>query len=370
MAEMTEELVKQLATDAVSAFVKESGLDKIDQKFLVIPEVDEKEQLKKSKKERFGQLVKAVVDKDYLQISTITKAAAPNNMTTDADGGYLVPDETAAEILDLIPTYGQARALVDVGIFPKNRDLFNVPVNGTGMTVYYPGEQGSITSSKLAISTIQMQAKKAAGIAVLTNELKDFAIVDFVAHINKMAARAFAQDEDSKVFGIDNTVFTGLFYKLQTYGYEKTIAPASLTYADLLDMVYNIDQNYLVGASWIMHRTVFELVRKLNDTTSRPLLLDANAGSLPLLLGYPVRLIEAAPASNVAGLSQPYLLLGNLGNSYLKDKQGMSVAVTTEATVDASSMFQTDMTALRFIRHWTFHPGQISAYSVAQTAAI
>lgn len=368
MAELTEDLVKQISLDAVSAYIKDSGMDKTDQKFLVIPGIDEKEQLAKSKKERFGEVAKAIMNKDIVQAVNITKTADPNNITTDADGGYLVPDETAAEIITLMPTYGQARSLCDVGVFPKNRDLYNIPKDGTSIGVYYPGEQGSITTSKAIISTIQLQAKKAAGMVVLTDELKEFAIVDFVSYLNRKAAQAFATDEDSKVFGKVNTVFTGLFYATQLFGKEVSVASTSdVTYNKLLEVVYGIDQNYLAGASWLMHRTMVEKVRGIVDDNNLPIFVPANAGGLATLMGYPVRMIEnGIPTSAETTSGQPIMMLGNLKNSYIKDKMGFTVDVSNDATVDATNLFQYDLSAIRFKRHWAFHPGLVEKYGVIQ----
>lgn len=357
--EMTEELVKQIALDAVNTYVKESGMDKTDQKYLVIPDADEKETLKKKKDERFGQLAKAIYNRDIVQI----KAVVPNNVTIDADGGYLVPDETKAEILELVKTFGQARKYVDVGQFPTNRDILKLPVDASNLSVYYPGENATITSSKGALSVIQMTAKKAAGLVTITDELKDMAIVDFAAYLKNKMAQAFAIDEDSKVFGTTNTVFTGLFYSGNTYGYTGSeTAVANITYDDLLSVVYGIDPNYTVGAKWFMHRTMIAYLRGLKDSNGMPLLTPANANGLPELLGYEVVSVEnGAPAAATAGIST-LILFGNLKNSFLKEKSTLAIDTSNAAYVDGTSYFQNDLTGIRFIRHWAFDPGLTSAY--------
>jgi HK97 family phage major capsid protein len=343
-------------------------MDKTDQKYLVTPDADEKETLEKTKKERFQQLAKAILKKDIVQINTITKAASPNNMTTDADGGYLVPDETAAEIMQLIPTFGQARQLVDVGVFPRNRDIYKIPKDATTINVYYPGENGAITLSKAAVTDIEMIAKKAVAGVALTNELKEYAIVDFVNYLKNKAAEAFAKDEDSKVFGTSNSVFTGLFYATQTFGKEVTANVSSLTYEELLAMIYGIDSNYLQNAVWVGHRTLLQTLRGIKDTTGQPILVEANAAGLPTLFGLPFKMVEAAPPATVSGSGQPYLLLGNLKNSFLKSKSDVVIDLSTEATMSGTSAFENDLTFIRFKKTWSFHPGLIQSYAVAQTA--
>lgn len=376
VSEMSPEDFKTLmadtATSAVASYVKEQGLDKVDQKHIIIPEPDAqkttKEQLAQTKKERFGNLMKALSRKDYVKVNqeaAALKAADPNNMTTDGEGGYLVPDVTEAEIMTLIPTLGQARSYINVGTFPRSVDNWTIPKESTGFTVTYPGEEGSITSTKLALTYITLVAKKAAALGILTNELRDFASVDFVNYMNFKAAQAFAIDEDTQVYGTGNTYFTGLFYTGNTYGKRVQVAtPSAITYKDVLAAVYGVDQLYLAGASWFMHRTILEQVRGILDLNDRPIFHEANGGTPATLMGYPIRLIERCPTSAATTASTPLMLLGNTQKSLIKDKQGMRIDLSGEAYVDASSMFQLDQTAIRFIRHWSFHPNWLTAYSV------
>jgi HK97 family phage major capsid protein len=296
------------------------------------------------------------------------KAADPNNITTTTEGGYLVPDQTAAEIIGLIPTFGQLRPLVDVGRFPMNISSLKVPKRGTGLTVYYPGENGSITSTKLTLDLITLVSKKAAGLAVLTDELKAFAIVDFVNYIKERAAEGFGLDEDTQGMGVGNSTFTGLFYGSNAYGYTDTSDFTDITYEQLLEMIYGLDQKYLVNGKWLAHRTVVSALRKIKDNDNKPLLVEANAGGLPTMMGYPVVTAEKAPALTSLVSGNAGLILGNFKNSMIKDRQGMRIDMSTEAVVDATSMFQNDLTAIRFIREWSFHPGLVEGYAALKKA--
>lgn len=376
-----KDLLPSIATDAVAAYVKEAGLDKVDQKYVIIPKADadgkdEKEQLKQTMNEKFGTLAKAVWKKDFVKIREIQselvelKAADPNNMTTTTEGGYLVPDVTSAEIIGLIPTYGQARGLVDVGEFPLGVDNLLIPKEGTGLTVYYPGENAAITASKLTLDILTLACKKATGLAVLTNELNAFGIVSFANYIKKKAAQAFGTDEDSKVFGKVNTVFTGLFYPSNAFGDDETADPDAITYEQLNHMIYSLDQNYFKGASWVMHRTIVEKVRNVKDDNNRPIFNDANSGGLPSLLSYPVNIVENAPSYSSLSAGDPFIFFGNPKYSMLKDKQGMRIELFNEGTVASTSMLENDLTAIRFIRHWMFHPGLVEAYSVLKKAGV
>jgi len=381
IGEMTQEQFNELLQNAVAGYVKEAGLDKIDQKYVIIPQndaggADEKAQLIQTKKESFGKLAKAVWNKQFTiaeKINEELKVADPNNMTTDAEGGYFVPDSTASEIIGLIPSFGQARPLVDVGTFPSNVNDWNLPMRGTGITVYYPGEKGSITTSKLGFTIITMTAKKAAALAVLTDELKRFSTVDFVNYITTRAAEAFAIDEDSKVFANDNTTFTGLFYSSNyTEGTNALSSdPNNITYDDIMGMLYSVDQKYLLNARFLCHRSIVEPLRKIKDANGNPLFVMPNAAAnVPSLAGYPLTIIEQTTARGSLSSGDPFLLLGNFKNSMLKDKAGMRIDASTEATVDSTSLYQADLSALRFIRHWSFHPGLTDGYVALLAAGV
>jgi HK97 family phage major capsid protein len=87
------------------------------------------------------------------------------------------------------------------------------------------------------------------------------------------------------------------------------------------------------------------------------------------LLGFPVRLIENAPTlSSVTG-GKPFIVLGNLENSYIGDVQGMEVTLLSEATIDGTSLGQFDLSAIRVISRVAFNKGLTEKYSVIKTAS-
>jgi HK97 family phage major capsid protein len=136
-----------------------------------------------------------------------------------------------------------------------------------------------------------------------------------------------------------------------------------------LNAIAGIDQNYLTGAAWYFHRTILPVVAGLTDDSNRPLLEPA-FGDLPMrLLGFPVRLIENAPTlSSVTG-GKPFVILGNLENSYIGDVQGMEVTLLSEATIDGTSLGQFDLSAVRVISRVAFNKGLTEKYSVIKTAS-
>ena len=217
LSELTQdqfnELVSSLVVNTIDKWAKENGLDKIDKKFLMHPGVDEKELEAKNGAQRMMSMFKAAVRKDNsLIIKPETKSASPMIEGTDADGGYLVPAVTRAEIIRLIPTFAQARGLVRILPMGKT-DTLNVPKKLTGTTATNVSEGSSITSHKPTLQTVQLLAKKFGDIIVLSNELIDDANVDIQRYVIELMAEAL------KKAGLDVSP-VGLDYVLWNRGQQ------------------------------------------------------------------------------------------------------------------------------------------------------
>ena len=308
--------------------------------------------------------------RDTESLKKILKAADPNDRTDNADGAYTVPTIVQSEILRLIPTYSQA--LSELRVIPlANGQTVNFPTKSTGFTTSVVGENTSITSTKPAFGVVTLTASKFASLGAVTNELLADSNSAIGAYLMDLMMESMGQKVDSLVFQDDNTTWSGLFYASNTYGNTETLSTTngnSLTYQNLVNSAYSVDQKYLNGAKWYMSRTVAAHVRGLLDLNNRPIFEPGANGMPPTLLGYPVMIVEAAPALPSAA-AKTVTLLGNLKNSLLGDIAGYSFSVSDSATIDASSAFQYDLTGIRLIKRWSFDKGLTEAYATTETKA-
>lgn len=318
---------------------------------------------------RFHSLLVGMKKKD---MDMIKKAADPQNETTDADGKYLVPAVTQPRILELIPTFGQARQFMNA--FPMSGNETNIPKELTNPTAYWVTEGNAITDSKAQLGVITMTPKKLAALVTLTNEVLMDANVNFGQYIIKKIAQAFGTAEDSQFFAGTGSPMTGIFKSTNTFGNGEAtsgLLVTTLSYENLLRCIAGVDQNYLMNAAWYMHRSILPVVAGMKDNGGRPLLEPA-FGDLPMrILGFPVRLIENAPSATTANATAgtPFILLGDLNNSFIGDVLGMTVSFSTEGVVDSTSLFENDLTGIRVIKRVAFSAGLTAKYSVIKTAA-
>ncbi|HEY3251260.1 MAG TPA: phage major capsid protein [Ignavibacteria bacterium] len=353
----TYELVKKAAGD----FFKGSGLTDVIKKQTDIEKRGE------SAEGRFALLLKGIFSGNY---DLITKAADPMIVGTPGSGGYLVPQVTASRILELVPTFGQARRFMTV--FPMAGNELLIPKENAMPSWNWVNENASITSSKPTVQTITLTPKKGAAIVVLSNELLKDANINIAGYVMGKIAQAKGTSEDAQMFAGTGAPFTGVFNPANTFGNSETTSTtsaASLTYQNLLNTIAGVDQNFLTGASWHFHRTILPVVAGLADDNGRPLLEPA-FGDLPMrILGFPVRLVENAPSLTSVIGGKPFVILGNLENSYIGDVQGMEVTLLSEATIDGTSLGQFDLSAIRVISRVAFNKGLTEKYSIIKTAS-
>jgi HK97 family phage major capsid protein len=319
----------------------------------------------------FVRLLKAIRHDDYKTIKEINeKAASPMVEGVASDGGYLVPAVTVATIEGLIPTYGQARQVFQQIPMGKS-NIIKLPKEGTAPNLYWLDEAAEKTSSKPTIDIINLIAKKAAAIVVVSDELLDDANVSLGEYLMKKFAQIFGIGEDIAMFKGTGSPFTGLFSNTHTFGNTVTLSGGitTLTYKNLLDVIYGIDQNYATNASWLLHPTIMSVIRNISDSNGMPIFQASMSESSPgNLLGYPVKLIQNAPTSAAEGGSI-IAVFGNTMNSYIGTKQDLTVKVLTEATIDGTSLAQYDLTAFRVVERIAFNAGLTAGYSVLKLPA-
>jgi HK97 family phage major capsid protein len=365
-------ITTNLVLDQFQKFIEDKGLDEIDKRHLILPEKEAEMKQMEGGEKLHTILIAMKNDSVGELLKPQAKAADPMIEGTDASGGYLVPAVTRAEILRLIPTYSQARAYMRNLPFPKTTDTINIPQKNAGASVAYVNEASQIADSKPTLQVIQLVAKKLAGIVTFSNEFLNDSTVEIQRYVISLFAEAIGTAEDAQFFQGTGSPFTGIFNVTDVtgsnYGKKVESTVAALEAQDFLDLAYGVDQRYVNGGAFYMHRTLAAVVRGLEDSAGNPIWLNNNTG-FGSILGYPVRLIENAPTAAVATASMPYVLFGNLQNSFIADKADMSIKASEEATVDGVSLYEYDLAGIRVTKRGGFHKGLVASYGVIHLAA-
>lgn len=276
------------------------------------------------------------------------------------DGGYLVPDEFDADLIDLREQYGVFR-----------RNARNVPMasetkdrnrRSGGLTAHFVGELASGTESTKTWDQVKLVAKKLMAVTTASSEINEDGMINLGDDLAGEIAYAFANKEDDCGFNGDGTdTYGGIVgVRAQLKGLDATIANiAGLVVAsgNAYSEIVLGDLTAVAGllptfgdtpnAKWYIHRQVWL-------TYLKDLVIDAGGNTvvelqakLPdTLLGYPVEPTQIMPKAEAN--SQVVALFGDLRLAAdFGDRRGTTIEFSREATIGSVNMFESDGVAIK-----------------------
>lgn len=300
---------------------------------------------------------------------------------TNSAGGFLVPDEIQAGIARIVEDYGLVRKFATK--FTMNSDTLNLPRLSTTITVGWPSENTAGTASDIVLANVQLLAKTAVGLTVMSNELLRDANISVTDYLITLFAEAFAGEEDNQGLVGSGSPFTGVLndagVNLVTPATGNSTFTLCTTADNLRDMVSNVKPTALSGAAYIMHRSVFAIAQKQKDTAGNyivtsptPVIYGMGAES-PVLMPagyiwqYPVYLSEKMPSSTA--VSTKYIIFGNLKYVAFGDRQNMEASMSDAAVIGGSSAFEKNQRVLRVTESIAIAVLLPSAFAVLRTSA-
>ncbi|WP_028033341.1 phage major capsid protein [Chelativorans sp. J32] len=253
------------------------------------------------------------------------------------DGGYLVPEETEAEIAKRLANISPIRSIASIRQVStavlKKPFAVNGPATGwVGESTPRP-ETASSQLDELSFPTAELYAMPAATAALLEDS-----VVDLDAWIAGEIETAFAEQEGLAFITGDgvNKPHGFLAYpqvadsawSWGSIGYVATGADGALPAENpadvLVDTVYTLKAGYRQNANWVMNRKTQAALRKIKDADGNYLWQPPAApGSRAMLMGFPV--VEAEDMPDIVAGSTP-IAFGDFGRGYLVvDRTGVRV---------------------------------------------
>ncbi len=271
----------------------------------------------KTREEKFK---KFLMPKHYAEIKALEGG-------TDSEGGYIVPEEWAGELIKPLTDMSYLRA--------GGARVITVPSN-SGDKVYFP----TLTNSTAAVLTaeeagysevdpsfgqINFVPYKYTKLTKVTEELANDSMFDIWGEV-------LAPDFANAFVLAENTAFTTGTGSSQPQGVVtggtvgKTAASASAITADeVIDLYHALDYKYRPNAVWMMNDSTIATVRKLKDGNSQYLWQPGLAAGQPdTILGRPV-MVNNSMATIAA--SAKTVLFGDLSYYWILDWEGVSVDV-------------------------------------------
>lgn len=361
-------------------------LDKLDKE---LPQGDkfyrpaDGEDAKVAKRQRLGEMVVDIFQEGrgkeekfgfMTQIRSQTEA-------TDADGGYLVPEEQSNEIIKLVSNFGFARR--ECRVMPMTRSHMRLPVSTYGPSVLVddwmdfasaaaPGSKEAQTgfNGSAQFSRPELIAARLLAYDDISLEVAEDSSPSLMAFLVDVFAEAIALAEDRQVLSASARPFTGVLHETGV-GAVTLLASQShsfvnITYDNLVDVYNAADEKTQENGIWVMSAFAFNQMRKLKDTTNRPLFNHENplvTGMGLQLLGRPVRLSTVMPKAAQQTTGQPLLCYGDFGRyAIFGDRKRVSMDVSPHVN------FKSGQLTMRFMERFAVKIVVPAAFSKLKAA--
>jgi len=295
------------------------------------------------------------LDKSGIDISPVQKALEEG---VTSEGGALVPEEFIPSLIVLIESYGVVRNLFQT--VPMGSDTSIWPKLNSDVTVYAPGEEGSITASDPAFANVKLVPTKLAALTKVSSELAEDAAVAIGEIVGSSMARAFAKAEDQAGLLGDGTStywgfvgLTGAFQSLASYSAQT----ASTALGGLVTAAGNVFSEFTIGnfrtlmgvtpsyaeanAKFVCSKRFYwEVIVRLAQAAGGMLKSEYESSQGKTFLGYPVVYSDVMPKTDAN--SQQALFFGDFRQgAYLGDRRAFQV------DQDASVYFASDQIGIR-----------------------
>jgi HK97 family phage major capsid protein len=240
---------------------------------------------------------------------------------TDADGGYLVPEEFERQIVKTLDEANVIRSLAKVITTNSER---KIPVAASHSTAQWTLENGAYTESNPTFGQKQIDAYKLTDLIRVSQELLQDSAFDLESYIADEFARAFGiAEEQAFCVGTGTNQPTGIFTANGGTVGVTAAATTAITADELISLVYALKSPYRRNAKFLMNDATVAAIRKLKDLNGAYMWQPSvQAGQPDRLLGYEIYTSPYVPTLAAGALAVAF---GDFQNYWIADRAGRTV---------------------------------------------
>ena len=241
--------------------------------------------------------------------------------STDADGGYLVPEEFERDIVTGLDAVNVVRSIAKVITTQNDR---KIPISVGHSVANWTAENAAFTESNPTFGQKEIDAYKLTDLIRISVELLQDAAFPLEEYIANEFARAFgAAEEEAFCVGNGTGRPTGIFTaKGGTVGVTAA-ANNAITADELINLVYALKAPYRRNAKFLMNDATISAIRKLKDGNGVYLWQPSlQAGEPDKLLGYDLYTSPYAPTRAAGAYTVAF---GDFQNYWIGDRAGRTV---------------------------------------------
>jgi HK97 family phage major capsid protein len=267
---------------------------------------------------------KAFMNKDTDEMSNrVFKALVEG---TNADGGYLVPEELATEVWRVLPDISVMRQIARV--IPMSSRTMDLNSLTARPVAYWIGEYNTKTTSSAEFSQVTLTANKLVCLLPVTHELLQDANIALANLVIQLFAEAIGLAEDKAFFcGTDTTQPRGINQETLT----TVSAGGAITFDHIIALIDSVPGRVSASprTAFVGNRYVKRLLRQLKDTTNQYIWRDGGFVNHGQVTKLPDQLY-GYPFYEQNDISQDELYFGDWSFYIIGDRQLITVDSTNE----------------------------------------
>ena len=251
---------------------------------------------------------------------------------TGSAGGYTVPEGFSNQLEVAMKKYGGVLEAANLMETDTGNDIPWPTVNDNSNTGAILGENASIGSSvDPTFGVVTLKAYKYTSKPVLvSNEILQDSAFNLEAYLADMLAKRVIKAANAHFTTGDGTSKPEGLTVAGTKGVDAAVS--SITYDNLVDLLHSVDPEYRKNGKWMFHDSTLAALRKLKDTTGRPIFQEGlSKGEPSLLLGKPFIINNDMPE---IGASARSVLFGDFEKYTVRRVKGYGVKRLVERYAD------------------------------------
>ncbi len=241
---------------------------------------------------------------------------------SDAEGGYLTPDEFEHTLVEALEEEDIFRGLANT-IQTSSGDR-KIPVVATKGDASWVDEEGAIPESDDSFKQVTLSAYKLATMIKISEELLNDSAFDLESYVAKEFGRRIGTKEEEAFFVGDGTGKpTGILDATGGGQLGKTSSGAtSISFDEIMDLFYSLKSPYRKNATFLMNDSTVKAIRKLKDGGGQYIWQPSMvAGTPDTILNRPVLTSAYMPEISAGNKTVAF---GDFKYYWIADRQGRS----------------------------------------------
>ena len=297
-----------------------------------------------------GRSIDHVIETMYPRDAVLKQIRSAMGTNVPSDGGVLVPEDLASEIIPLLREKSSIRSL-GARVVPMPNGSLKIPRQTGAANFQWVGENKPISASKVPLGMLNLSAKKLAGLIPASNELIASPAISADQFIRDELINGIVEAEDiTAIYGSGTENAPAGIAKIAGSNTDLNALPTSDTLGTIVGIIMGKKFPNKANFGWVFNGVLWPIFYNLKDGGNN--YIHRAEMERGFLAGAPFRINNnVAVGADAHGLTELYF--GDFSQFIVGETLGIQIAVSHEASYpDGNTMvsaFANDQTVMRVL---------------------